>query len=80
MCWLNKKVSCEILGGTEGEEVGTAVGLAVGARVGNAVRTANSAKGAPVEGCTVGEPDGNFVGTLLVGDIVGLLDTGCMLG
>ena len=44
------------------------MGFGVGARVGNAVLTANSAKGAPVDGCTVGEP---VVGTLVEGDIVG---------
>ena len=60
--------------------MGTAVGFGVGARVGKAVLTANSAKGAPVDGCTVGEPDGNLVGTLLVGDIDGVLDDGDMEG
>ena len=41
------------------------VGLGVGERVGYAVRTANSANGAPVEGCSVGIL---VVGTLVEGE------------
>ncbi len=62
-----------MLGGTDGEEVGTEVGLNVGARVGNAVLTANSASGAPVEGTTVGVL---VVGTLLEGATLGVFDEG----